>query len=658
MKIDYEKELNAQQLEAVTNMEGPSLVLAGAGSGKTRTLIYRVCYLIEHGVEPGRILLLTFTNKAAHEMQERAEDMLGDKAKLITACTYHSFCTRMLRRYAFLAGLAKHFTVLGAGEPVTIVQMMMAELGYEKIDGFPPAKRVASIISASINKGLPIETVIQRDYRKLLDYGGWFKEIEAIKRAADAYKRKNDLLDYDDIMLRFLELLQKRPDVAKGIEDMYEYISIDEYQDTNPLQAEIIRNLRRENHNLMVVGDDYQSIYGFRGSDVNNILHFPDEYPDTKVIFLTANYRSTPEIIGLSNELMEHNALNDRYKKRLTSPNPSGMVPAIVITKDQERAAEMIIDNMEKAHEAGRPWKEMCILARNSASTAAVEAELVRYKIPYEKRGGIKFFEQSHVCDFLAFLRAYSNPRDELSWFRILLLLKGVGEATARKLAADLRDNGLKALLDPAYKKFEKELQKFGEFFDTLDETLSVVDLVSRCRLFYLKKKDEQLRAICNVVSESDEHREQQAAAIAAYGKMCRDLEFLRSYAAQYGSIIEFLDNIAFDSSNGSEVEDKDENNDKVVVSTVHSSKGLEFESVYILDCVDGCFPGTSREKVGSAEDQEELRCFYVAVTRAKKCLFMFVPAFAKGRFGIMRKNPSHYFDDLQDSVKVYKGLL
>lgn len=657
MKIDYKKELNAQQLEAVTNMKGPALVLAGAGSGKTRTLIYRVCYLIEHGVAPCSILLLTFTNKAAHEMQERAEEMLGEKAKQLTACTYHSFCTRMLRKYAFSAGLAKHFTVLGAGEPVTIVQMMMAELGLEEIDGFPPAKRVANIISSSINKGLSIDNIIRNDYPKLLDYGGWFKEIESIKEATDAYKRKNDLLDYDDIMLRFLELLKNRPDVAQAIENMYEYISIDEYQDTNPLQADIIRNIRKENHNLMVVGDDYQSIYGFRGSDVNNILHFPDEYPDTKVIFLTSNYRSTPEIIGLSNELMEHNAVHDRFKKRLISPNPSGMVPAIVMTRDQEKSALMIVENMEKAHEAGRPWKEMCILARSSASTAAVETELVRCKIPYEKRGGVKFFEQTHVCDFIAFLRAYSNSRDELSWFRILRLLKGVGEITARKLASELRDNGLKALLSSEYEKFREELREFGEFFYTLDEALPVKNITGKCKQFYLKKKLEQINNMLPSITETYEAQKQKEAAMTAYARIQKDLELLCSYATQYESIIAFLDNIAFDSSNDSETGRKSSCDDKVVISTVHSSKGLEFESVYILDCVDGCFPGTNREKIGSEEDQEELRCFYVAVTRAKKCLYMFVPAFTNGKFGVMRKNASHYFDELQKSVKVYRKM-
>ena len=374
-------------------------------------------------------------------MQERAEQMLGEAAKKVTACTYHSFCTRMLRKYAFQANLMRDFTVLSASDPATIIDMMIAELGYSEIPNFPTAKQIAGFISDSINRGIPLRMAIQKN-RKVVERGGFYGEIENVRKRADAYKRENDLLDYDDLMLRFLELLKDRPDVAEKIDEEFRYISIDEYQDTNRLQAAIIKRIREKNRNLLVVGDDYQSIYGFRGSDIRIIQSFPDDYPGAKIIFLTQNYRSSPQIVNLANEVMHKHAVEDRYKKSLISENPDGPVPFLVSIKNQAAAARVVADNIVAGHNNGRAYKDSLVLVRNSSSFTPVETELVRRGIPYEKRGGPKFFDLKHVKDTLAFIRIFCNPRDELSWFRIVHLIPGVGDVTARNLSAKIRENG------------------------------------------------------------------------------------------------------------------------------------------------------------------------------------------------------------------------
>ena len=638
--IDYKKELNAAQLEAVEAMEGPVVVLAGAGSGKTRTLIYRICHLIETGSDPSSILLLTFTNKAAKEMQERAEQMLGEAAKKVTACTYHSFCTRMLRKYAFQANLMRDFTVLSASDPATIIDMMIAELGYSEIPNFPTAKQIAGFISDSINRGIPLRMAIQKN-RKVVERGGFYGEIENVRKRADAYKRENDLLDYDDLMLRFLELLKDRPDVAEKIDEEFRYISIDEYQDTNSLQAAIIKRIREKNRNLLVVGDDYQSIYGFRGSDIRIIQSFPDDYPGAKIIFLTQNYRSSPQIVNLANEVMHKHAVEDRYKKSLISENPDGPVPFLVSIKNQAAVARVVADNIVAGHNNGRAYKDSLVLVRNSSSFTPVETELVRRGIPYEKRGGPKFFDLKHVKDTLVFIRIFCNPRDELSWFRIVHLIPGVGDVTARNLSAKIRENGEDALISSEYqeKAFADDLKALFTFMEEMNCAVSVNDLVRKVIRFYREIEGKKAQS-------TEEQLELQ--------KMMSDLEVIAELSIEYKVPTELLDSLAFDMASG---EDENGEDDKVVLSTIHSAKGLEYDSTYILDCIDGMFPSTTTESIGSEEDQEELRCFYVAVTRAKRLLYMFCPTFYE-KNGWKRKGfPSHFFHDVKGVAPIKIGV-
>lgn len=635
-KINYGKELNMSQLEAVEATDGPVLVLAGAGSGKTRTLIYRVCHLIENGVNPESILLLTFTNKAAREMQERAAQMLGKAAEQITACTYHSFCTKMLRKYCYAAGLLRDFTVLSGDDPSTIVHMMSAELGYEEVPFFPRAGQIARFISDSVNRRLPLEAVIRKN-KKVMEAGGFFKEISAVRDRSEKYKRENDLLDYDDLMTRFLELLENRPDVAEEIDNRYRYICIDEYQDTNPLQADIIKRIRQRNKNLMVVGDDFQGIYGFRGSDVRIIQSFPDEYPGAKVIFLKQNYRSTPEIVGFANKVMDENAVNVRFKKDLVSENPGGNQPIVVKTRSQETEARIIANNIVAAHEHGRPYGNILVLVRNSASFAPMELELSRRKIPYEKRGGLKYLDQPFARDVLAFVRAFVNPKDELSWFRIVQIIKGVGEAQARNIAARLRANGVGDLVGDAYagKPFEAGLKDLCEFVESLNSAGNVHELVSQIVAFYSEKRIEAVNLKGTDPVKKAEELDKVNREVAA-------LHVLSDLAGTYQTPTELLDSLTLDVPSGDGCKD---DGDKVVLSTVHSAKGLEFDTTYVLDCVDGIFPSTDLRSIGTQEDQEELRCFYVAATRAKRLLYLFVPQFCKTNRGNMKKYPSHFLD-------------
>ena len=446
--IDYKKELNKEQYEAVMHDKGPALLLAGAGTGKTRTLIYRVAHLIESGVSPESILLLTFTNKAAAEMKERAGKMLKEKCG-ITACTYHSFCVKMLRFYASFAGISPNFSIISSPDEADIIDIAKTELNFQRLSNMPTGTVFASMLSTCVNKGISLEDLLtEQRYWKFRQNE---KKLLALKKEVARYKEEHNLLNYDDILLKFNSMLASYPNVAKKIEDTYQYIMVDEYQDTNALQDSIIKKIRKDNQNLMVVGDDMQSIYRFRGADVRNILSFPKRYAGCKVIYLIENYRSNQEILNLANHVMTN--ATEGYEKKLKAQFSSERLPEVCYVDDMKREAEFVLESIKKQHMKGIPYKEICVLYRNSYQSYELEVLLNKEGLDFEKYGGIRFLDRAHIKDVLAFLRIYTNPSDELAWFRILQLHIGIGKVYARNISQKCLEYGPEYLIDDCHKR-------------------------------------------------------------------------------------------------------------------------------------------------------------------------------------------------------------
>ena len=428
--INYQQELNPSQYEAATTRDGPVLVLAGAGSGKTRTLIFRVARMIEEGVDPASLLLLTFTRRAAEEMIQRAEALMGGRCDKVTGGTFHSFANTVLRRYASLLGFANAFTILDRTDSEDAINLIRTRLGLDKkIRRFPRKQTIAEIISLAANKTTSVAEVLDTQFPHL------FSELDDLSRIEEyyrQYKHERSLLDYDDLLTHLRELLRTHPEVAERLSHTYRYIMVDEYQDTNRLQAEIVRLLAHMHDNVMAVGDDAQSIYSFRGATVRNIFEFPDLFPDTKIIKLEENYRSTQPILDLSNEIILQ--AKESYTKNLFTKKDSGFQPALIEADSERYQSRFVAQKILELREEGVPLTEMAVLFRSSFHSFDLEIELSNRDLPFVKRGGFRFIETTHVKDVLAHLRILANPQDAVSWHRVLLLLEGVGPKSSDKI--------------------------------------------------------------------------------------------------------------------------------------------------------------------------------------------------------------------------------
>src|SRR3954463_7582945 len=420
--------LNPEQERAVTFGDGPLLVIAGAGTGKTRTLVYRVAHLIERGVPAERILLLTFTRRAAQEMLSRAERLVGSSSKRVHGGTFHATAHRLLRRYGPAAGLAKDFTIMDQGDSADLMQLSRAQLGYAaKTKRFPKKETLQYVYSRHINTGISVDEIVREEYAQFVDYLKDFAKIYAdyIRR-----KQERNLVDYDDLLLFWALMLEASPELRKKIGGMYDHVLVDEYQDTNVLQARILRGMCSAHKNITVVGDDAQSIYSFRGANFRNILDFPKQFQGATTVTLEQNYRSTQPILSVTNTLISRAA--ERFTKNLWTERTGGEMPWLVAARDEQQQTRFVVDRILELHEEGTPLREIAVLFRAGYMSADLEIELTNRKIPFEKWGGLKFLEAAHVKDVLAFLRILENPRDEVSWYRLLLLLPGIGDATAR----------------------------------------------------------------------------------------------------------------------------------------------------------------------------------------------------------------------------------
>ena len=608
---DLAAELNPEQAAAATHGDGPLLIIAGAGTGKTRTLVYRVAHLIERGVRPDRILLLTFTRRAAQEMLTRAERLVGATSRKVHGGTFHATAHRLLRRYGAAAGLARDFTIMDQADSADLMQLSRSHLGYaQKSKRFPKKETLQYVYSRHINTGLSVDDIIRDDYPQFIEY---LEDFGKIFGDYTRRKQERNLVDYDDLLLFWALILESSPELGGKIAGLYDHVLVDEYQDTNVLQARILKGMCRTHANITVVGDDAQSIYSFRGANFRNILGFPQQFAGAKVVTLEQNYRSTPEILDATNTMISR--ASERFTKNLWTRRGGGERPWLVAAQDEQQQTQFVVDRILELHEEGIPLREIAVLFRAGYMSADLEIELTNRKIPFEKWGGLKFLEAAHVKDVLAFLRILENPRDEVSWYRILLLLPGIGDATARSAIESMASAAWESAAFGRYAPPPRARGAHSALVSLLDELRSgasadqakVAADISRVRLLY-----------DNILREKYDRAEPRIA----------DLDQLQVIASGYPDRATFLSALALEPPQATQDlpgASSKEDDDCLVLSTAHSAKGKEWDSVFVIWAVDGWFP-SARCLNSEEETDEERRLMYVAMTRAKNYLSVTYP--------------------------------
>jgi len=608
-RIDYHRELNNAQLQAVTAINGPVLVIAGAGSGKTRVIVYRVAYMLENGINPDAILLLTFTRKAASEMLGRVQKLLNDtSAQKIFGGTFHAFSNYILRKYAGLLGIPPNFTIIDEEDSADTIDLIRSELKIEKREkAFPKKNRIREIISSSRNRNLTIRNVIENEYTGLKSMIG---DIELISQGYGKYKKICNIFDYDDLMDVLRDSLRDNIIFRRKLHDIYRYIMIDEYQDTNIVQKEIVEYLADGTGNVLVVGDDSQSIYSFRGANYENILRFPQKYPGCRLIKIEENYRSNQKILDFTNEIIFNARIG--YKKRLFSKIMHEGLPLVRKLYDQEAEAEFIVDKILEYREKGISLNQIAILVRAFWHARYIELELNRRSIPYIAVGGLKFNERKHVKDMISYLRIIQNPGDAVAWHRVLKYIPGVGIITASKIIEKIiSGNGLN-IHDFEKSKFSGELMRLAGMLErATDTTISVAQKTEIIKEYYIpilqaREYDYQVRIL--------------------------DINVIIDLASKSGTLEKFLADFALDPPSrnfgtGTVPLIDEGENQPLTISTIHSAKGLEWYSVIIPHALDGLIP--SARAINNIEEiEEERRLFYVACSRAKQDLIITMPSF------------------------------
>jgi DNA helicase II / ATP-dependent DNA helicase PcrA len=631
LSIDYAAALNPQQLAAVTAGDGPSLVIAGAGSGKTRTLVYRVAYLIDSGVDASNILLLTFTRKSAQEMLQRAGELIGVRSERVCGGTFHSVANMLLRRYGRAIGLEPGFTILDRSDAEDLIALIRSQLGLnEKDKRFPRKGTVAEMFSKSENTLRSLDDIIIDEFSHFADHIDALGQLQTGYRAA---KRQKQLVDYDDLLVLLRQLLIQDAGARQAIARLYRYILVDEYQDTNRLQADVIRNLAVSHQNVMVVGDDSQSIYAFRGATFKNIMEFPTLFPGATIYKLEENYRSTQPILNLANCIIEEAA--EKYTKHLFTRKLDGPLPTLAEAAGENAQSRFVAQKILELREEGVPLSEVAVLFRSSFHSFDLEIELSRRGLPFVKRGGVKFIETAHVKDLLAHLRVVANPLDTVSWHRILMLVEGVGPKKAQDLLATLvkSETPYRALGDVSGRSAQglKNLAHTLESLSGSDDR-GTAEQVNHIYEYYLPILKEQY----------DD-----------YPKRIRDLDHLHTIAEGYPEVDVFLSDLALEPPDGSavDVEAPDRDDERMVLSTIHSAKGLEWQCVFVIWVVDGKFPSIY-SFVADEELEEERRLFYVAVTRAKRHLYLTYPinVFDKSS-GMLLSKPTRFLDHVSPAL-------
>jgi DNA helicase II / ATP-dependent DNA helicase PcrA len=636
-RVDYDRELNEEQKQVVLAGGGPILVIAGAGSGKTRTLVYRVARLIESGTDPSRVMLLTFTNKAAREMLRRVEALLSVDTRRLMGGTFHSVGSRLLRRYGSRLGLSPNFTILDEEDSREMLEAATSDEGIRTIEKrFPKGDVLLDLYSFTINTGRPFPEVLAERAPHFLPLED---EVVRVFQRYQQRKRAGNACDYDDLLLSWKRLLAEAPEVAAQLAATYDHVLVDEYQDTNHLQGDIVDGMGRIRRNVAVVGDDAQAIYSFRGASFANILGFPDRYPDAKIFRLTLNYRSTPEILALANASIARNT--KQFEKDLRAGRSEGPTPAVVPLADVSEQARFIAQRLLEWHDEGDALSDLAVLYRAHYQALELQIELTRRGIPYEIRSGTRFFEQRHVKDVLAFLKIVVNPKDELSWKRALKIFPRIGEraASAAWAAVGGAPDPVVALrsLDPS--GLPRGAAAAIAPFQALIVRLDAPSLRA--------SPAEAIRYVVESV-----YGDYARAKFPNGEARLDDLEQLAQFAQTYESLPGFLEEVTlFNELSGEDVAAGEPSDDRVVLSSVHQAKGLEWSRVVVMWLSEGRFP-SYRAAVTEEGLEEERRLFYVAVTRAKNEVALTYPMLARDRYGVdVILEPSRFVTELPEDV-------
>lgn len=630
--IDYEKELNPEQLRVVLEEGGPLLVIAGAGSGKTRTLTYRVARLMESGVLPERILLATFTNKAARSMLTRVTELIGREIGGLWGGTFHHCAHLTLRAHAHRLDFARNFSILDSEDARQLINTCIAETGIDaKAEKFPRGDVIGDMISLAVNTEGPLFDVIASRYPF---FSHRAEEIAAVAGRYRTRKKELNMMDFDDLLFNWRELLLKFPDVRETYAERFLQVLVDEYQDTNRLQAEIMDLLASGHRNLMVVGDDSQSIYSFRGANYENIMRFPDRYPDCRIFKLETNYRSTPEILHLANLSITNN--ENQFQKTLRAVRERGIRPVLIPARNVLQQADFVAQRILELDRSGIPLGEMAVLYRAHYHSMEIQMELTRRGIPFEIRSGIRFFEQAHIKDVTGYLRILVNPRDELAWKRVLGLYPKIGKATVEKLWRYISTpaDPHAAALTPGFKGCSTKgavpgLGRFQETFRALQDagTISPPELI-------------------DIILRSG-YRDLLQERYADASSREEDLLQLANFSSRFATLDGLLSELALLTGITEESRPDERFEDRVVLSSIHQAKGLEWMAVFVVWCSEGMMPLARALKEPGGEE-EERRLFYVAATRAKDQLYLCYPLtdYARG-MGNLPVSPSRFISEL-----------
>ena len=640
--IDYAAELNEQQLAAVTAQPGPQLIIAGAGSGKTRTLTYRVAYLLENGIDPRNILLLTFTNKAARQMLDRVANLLPIDASGIWGGTFHSVGNRMLRRHGSALGYNSGFTIMDREDQKDLINTVVASAGIDpKEIRFPKGDVLAEIFSFVVNTETPLEELLAEKFPYFLPL---LEKISDVQTRYEKKKKATNSVDFDDLLEKTLSMLQKHENIASFYRRQFQFILVDEYQDTNKIQADFIDLLARQHRNVMVVGDDAQSIYSWRGANFQNILEFPKRYPDAKVFKIEMNYRSVPGILEVANAAIAANV--DQFQKNLQPTRESTAAkPAVVALNDGNEQAQFIAQRILELRDEDVDLNEIAVLYRAHYHALELQLELSRRGIPYQITSGIRFFEQAHIKDVVSFIRFVANPRDEVAFKRMVKLLPGIGNRSAENL----------------WNAWDKSLNKRGEITSWSERLLAMsVSAKSKKHWAQLAHTLDEIapggqpnppsEMITSVVEAI--YDDYAKVNFTNYELRREDLNQLAAFARQFKDLNEFLSQLALISNVDAEAAPNQTGDKEAVnLSTVHQAKGLEFHTVFVIWLTDGMFP-SSRSMNERKDLEEERRLFYVAITRAKDELYLSYPHMRlTGGYGDVFQRPSRFLKEIPNKL-------
>jgi DNA helicase-2/ATP-dependent DNA helicase PcrA len=666
--IDYAAELNEQQLAAVTAAPGPLLVIAGAGSGKTRTLTYRVAYLLENGIDPRNILLLTFTNKAAREMLARVANLLPVDASGLWGGTFHSIGNRILRRHGTALGYSSGFTIMDREDQKDLIEAVVTGAGIDpKEIRFPKGDVLAEIFSFVVNTEKSMEELLAEKFPYFLPL---LEQIQDVRERYEKKKKATNSMDFDDLLQKTLSMFQQNERIAEIYRRQFQFILVDEYQDTNKIQADLVDLLARDHHNVMVVGDDAQSIYSWRGANFQNILEFPKRYPDAQVFKIEMNYRSVPEILRVANAAIASNV--QQFRKHLSATRESkALKPALVALNDSAEQAQFVAQRVLELRDENVELDDIAVLYRAHYHAIELQLELSRRGIPYQITSGIRFFEQAHIKDVTAFVRLVANPRDEVAFKRMVKLLPGIGNRTAENLwrlwtadvvaAEDLsvvgsakEDDGdsekesvAAGITAPAYSFGERLLQmnvpaKSKKAWEQLGHTLDEIAPAGQANL-----PSEMITSVVEAIYD-----DYAKANFTNYELRREDLNQLAIFARQFKDVHEFLSQLALISNVDAEAAPGQTSDKEALnLSSVHQAKGLEFHTVFVIWLTDGMFPSNRSLDTRDALE-EERRLFYVAITRARDELYLAYPQMRlSGGYGDVFQRPSRFLQEIPNEL-------